>query len=197
MTGFIATGAARVGRLAGEARGTSLTSRALPAIERTVSDEPAPGSGRLTVLAPFDIGHDTVAELGRTIRGVAPVLHGQRLMVVATWRSMVPAAGLARAALPAGMVVVGARNWDREQQDRARRSAQQCVAIAQECGIDATFEVRCVVGGWAASIAAIVAECGADAVVLTRGRRARRLSGLLARAHARTGRPAPLLVVAG
>lgn len=137
------------------------------------------------------------AEFAGAIRRAAPLLRGQRLVVVAMWHSIEPAAGLARAAMPAGMVHVGVRNWNREQHERAHRFAQEAVAIAQECGLDATSEVRLVAGGWAANVAAVADERGAEVIVLAHARRARRLARLLRRAQKDAGGPAQLLLVAG
>jgi hypothetical protein len=158
---------------------------------------PAAQIGRLTVLVPCDVAHDAVGDFAGVIRRAAPLLRGQRLVVVAMWHSIEPAAGLARAAMPAGMVHVGVRNWNREQHERAHRFAQEAVAIAQECGLDATSEVRLVAGGWAANVAAVAGERGAEVVMLAHARRAQRLARLLRRAQKDAGGPAQLLLVAG
>ena len=152
-------------------------------------------AARLSVVVVCDVAYDTVGAIGQAIRRAAPALRGHHLVVAATWRSIAPAAGLARAAMPAGMVHVGVRNWDLEQQERARRYAQECVAIAQECGVDASAHTRQVSGGWATSVAAIAQERGAGVIVLAHARRARRLARVLARGGA--GAPAPLLLLAG
>ena len=158
--------------------------------------EPVPRAGRLTVLVPCDVALDTAAEVGRAIRRAAPLLRGERVVVVATWRSIAPAAGLARAALPAAMVAAGVRNRDEDQHDRARRCAQEVVAIAQECGVDAVDETRMVAGAWATSVAAIAEEIGAGAILLAGAQRARGLARRLARRRRPDGAAPPPLVVA-
>ncbi len=154
---------------------------------------PAAQVGRLTVLVPCDVAYDAVGEFAGAIRRAAP-LRGQRLVVLAMWHSIEPAAGLARAAMPAGILHVGVRNWNREQHERAHRFAQEAVAIAQECGLDATSEVRVVAAGWAAKVAAVAGERGAEVIMLAH---ARRLARLLRRAQKDAGGPAQLLLVAG
>ena len=158
---------------------------------------PTIDEGRLTVLMPCDVAWDATTELASAIRVAAPLLCGQRLLVAAMWRSIAPAAGVARAAMPAGMVNAGVRNVDREQRERAHRCAQWCVAIAQDNGVHATAEVRLVTAGWATSVAAIAHERGAAVVLLAHARRARRLARLLGRAAHHASGSAPLLVVPG
>lgn len=154
------------------------------------------GPGRLTALLPCDSAWDTPAELARAIRHAAPLLRDQRLVVVATWRSVAHATGLARAAMPAAMAAVGVRNLDRERHEAALRCAQRCAAIAQECGIEATGQARQVTGAWAPTAADHAHDVGADVIVVARPWRAHRLARALARAGKDTRTPAPLLLVA-
>jgi hypothetical protein len=88
-----------------------MSTRTLPTTDAAAGGERLPDAGRLTVVAACDVAYDTVSETGRAIRRAAPALRGHRLVVAATWRSIAPAAGLARAAMPAGMIAVGVRNW--------------------------------------------------------------------------------------
>jgi hypothetical protein len=129
------------------------------------------------------------AEFAGAIRRAAPLLRGQRLVVVAMWHSIEPAAGLARAAMPAGMVHVGVRNWNREQHERAH--AQQAVAIAQGAASTPRLRYGLVAGGWATNVAG---ERGAEVIVLAHARRARRLARLLRCAQKDAGGPAQLLL---
>lgn len=141
---------------------------------------------QLTVLVPLDVSWDSPADMADAIRRAAPLLRGQPATVVVTWRSVAPAAGMARAAMPAAAIAVGVRNWDHELRERAVECAQQLAAIAQESGLDARAEARLVSGPWHAAVAAVAADCGAQVIVLPHARGARRLARSLGRTRSST-----------
>ncbi len=90
---------------------------------------------------------DGLAVPGATIGRLAPLLSGHRLVVVATWRSVKPVAGIARAAMPRAMVALGAASMDEERSRAAERVAADAAAVARECGIDAAVRTLLLTEG--------------------------------------------------
>lgn len=128
-----------------------------------------PAERRLwTVLVPVD----GLAAPGATIGRLAPLLSGHRLVVVATWRSVKPVAGMARAAMPGAMVALGAARMDEESSRAAERVAADAAAVARECGIDAAVRTPRLTGGWGPELAALAERERVDAVLLGRPCRA-------------------------
>lgn len=115
---------------------------------------------------------DGLAVPGATIGRLAPLLSGHRLVVVATWRSVKPVAGIARAAMPRAMVALGAASMDEERSRAAERVAADAAAVARECGIDAAVRTLLLTGGWGPELAALAERERVDAVLLARPCRA-------------------------
>ncbi len=121
------------------------------------------------------IAYDGSSGAQTAIEHAAKLWPGATADVLTVWRSTSEAAGAARLALSAGMVVAAVKQLDKAAQGDAEGLAAVGVELARELGLDAAVcTTKASASAWAA-IVETAREHHADAIVLgTRGRSAAR-----------------------